>query len=334
MDIAPLPFGVLLVNLGTPEKPDVKHIRQFLREFLSDPRVIDLPRPIWWPILNLFILPYRPYKIKHMYEQIWTENGSPLREISLQQQALLSEKLADFYHRNIPVELGMNYGTPSLREGLLNLRHRGIKRVIVLPLYPQFSATTTAAVFDKIAMLLRKCPNLPDIRIINHYHDNPTYIFAIAESIRNFRAIHGKADKLIFSFHGIPKRYVDRGDPYFDQCHETARLIAQNLSLKAEDWLLTFQSRLGRAEWLKPYTLEAIKELGQEGVRHIQVVCPGFAADCLETLEEISVQNRDTFIAAGGEKFGYIPALNVEPAHLNLLATLVKNEAAGWGRPA
>lgn len=327
---ATIPFGVLLVNLGTPDEPDAKHIRRFLREFLSDPRVIDLPRPIWAVILNAFILPFRPHKIKHAYQQIWTEHGSPLRHISQQQQVMLAEKLGDFYRENVPIEIGMSYGSPSIRDGLLNLRRQGVKKVVVLPLYPQFSATTTGAVFDKIATLLKKCPCLPELRMVNNYYDNKTYIFSVAESIRHYRAKHGMPEKLIFSFHGIPQRYADNGDPYAEQCHETARLIAQNLSLKPSEWMLTFQSRLGPAAWLKPYTLETLQMLPHDGVSNVHVVCPGFSVDCLETLEEIAIQNRDAFIAAGGEKFGYIPALNVDEGHIQLMATLIERQALGW----
>lgn len=287
---------------------------------------------MWQVILNGFILPFRPRKVQHAYQQIWTENGSPLRYYAQLQRDLLSEKLSQFYHQTIPVEIGMNYGEPSIKEGLLRLRHQDVKRIVILPLYPQFSATTTAAVFDKVAKLLAKCPCLPEIRMVNHYYDHKAYIFAIAESIRNYRAEHGMAEKLIFSFHGIPQRYADNGDPYARQCHETARLIAQNLNLKPADWLLTFQSRLGPAAWVKPYTMETLQTLPHEGIRHVDVVCPGFSVDCLETLEEIAIQNRDAFIAEGGKKFGYIPALNADEGHIKLLATLVESQAQGWLR--
>jgi len=323
-------FGVLLVNLGTPEKPDAKHIRQFLREFLSDPRVIDLPRPLWSMILNGFILPFRPHKIKHAYQKIWTNSGSPLRYITLEQQAMLKHKLNEFYDAQIPVEIGMTYGQPTLREGLLKLRQHQVTKVIILPLYPQYSATTTASIFDKVAELLKKCPCLPEIRMVNHYYANPTYIAAVAQSIQAYQLSHGKPEQLIFSFHGIPQRYANKGDPYPLQCHETARLIAQELNLEQDEWKITFQSRLGRAEWLKPYTDKTLAALAQQGVKNVQVSCPGFAVDCLETLEEIALQNRDTFFTNGGEKYAYIPALNAERSHIELLAQLIQNQAQSW----
>jgi protoporphyrin/coproporphyrin ferrochelatase len=291
--------GILITNLGTPEAPTPSAIRGYLRQFLSDPRVVEIPRAIWLPILYTFILPLRPFRTAKLYEKIWTPSGSPLRVISEKQAVGLSELL------RLPVALGMRYGTPSIKSALESLRDKS--RIIVLPLYPQYCGATTGSTFDAIAKVLSTWRNVPELHFINHYFDDPAYIQALADSIRT----HRKGQKLLFSFHGIPQRSVDLGDPYVDQCHSTARLVAANLGLAQDAWQIVFQSRFGRAEWVKPYFVEVMKSLAGTTV---DVICPGFAADCLETLEEIALHSLN---------INYIPALNDSPAHLHALAKLL-----------
>ncbi len=323
-------LGILLVNLGTPEAPTAKSIRQFLREFLSDPRVIDFPKLLWWFILNLFILPFRPRRIVPLYKSIWTEQGSPLRFITQQQADLLANELAATFKQKIPVAVGMTYGTPSLRQGLLELKQAEVNKVIILPLFPQYSATTTASVYDKIAAALKKCPCLPEIRMIRDYHAHPAYIQAVSQSIQQYWQAQGKADKLVFSFHGIPLRYADKGDPYPKQCQQTARLVAEKLGLQEDEWITTYQSRLGPAQWLTPYTLETLQQLPKKGTESIQVLSPGFAADCLETLEELDKENRHAFLQAGGKQFAYIPALNANVEHIAMMKELIIANTQDW----
>ncbi len=323
--------GVLLVNLGTPDAPDRASVRRYLKEFLWDPRVVELARPIWWLVLNGIILNTRPGRSAAAYQKVWTDQGSPLMVISKAQRDALAHALAG---RDIPVVLAMRYGNPSISSGLEALRAGGVRRILVLPLYPQYSATTTASIFDAVTEQLRRWRWLPELRFINHYHDRPAYIAALADSVRKHQAEHGVAEKLLLSFHGIPEEYFHQGDPYFCECQKTGRLLAESLGLKAEQWQLSFQSRLGPKQWLQPYTDHTLKALGAGGTRSVQVICPGFAADCLETLEEIAMENREVFIEAGGERYEYIPCLNDKPAHIAMLAGLVEQHTRGWGPTA
>jgi len=294
--------------------------------------VVELARPLWWLLLNLVILNTRPRRSAHAYAQVWTEAGSPLLTISRRQHAALQAALREQYGPAVRVALAMRYGNPSIAAGLEELRRAGARRLLVLPLYPQYSATTTASVFDAVTQVLRSWRWIPETRFINHYHDHPDYIAALADSVRAYQAQHGAPDCLVMSFHGIPEDYFRAGDPYYCECHTTARLLAAALDLPAGRWQLTFQSRVGPKRWLKPYTDRTLQALGKQGTGHVQVICPGFSVDCLETLEEISLQNRDLFLGAGGRQFGYIPCLNADPAHIALLARLVAEHGAGWAQ--
>lgn len=321
--------GVLMVNLGTPESPDRAAVRRYLREFLWDPRVVEMSRPLWWLVLNGIVLNTRPARSAHAYASIWRNDGSPLLVVSRAQQQALAARLASSTPP-VHVALAMRYGNPSIAEGLDELARAGARRLLVLPMYPQYSATTTASVFDAVTAELRRWRWVPELRFVNQYHDHPAYIDALAASVRAFRAEHGTAELLLMSFHGIPREYFDAGDPYHCHCRKTARLLAEALGLDEADYRVSFQSRLGPREWLKPYTDESLKSLPGEGVRRVQLICPGFSADCLETLEEIAMQNRDLFMAAGGEDFQYIPCLNDDPAHIDALADIVATHTRGW----
>ncbi|MEX0900868.1 MAG: ferrochelatase [Gammaproteobacteria bacterium] len=311
--------GVLLCNLGTPDAPTPRAVRRFLAEFLWDPRVVEIPRPIWWLILNGLILRTRPSEVAHKYRQIWTDAGSPLRAIGELQALGLQQAFDADTARKVRVELAMRYGEPSIARGLRALRDAGASRVLVLPLYPQYSASTTASVFDAVSDELRCWRRLPGLSIVRDYHDDPVYIAALASSVIEYRTANGSSELLMMSFHGVPERYLGNGDTYFAECQRTARLLADALELRDDDWAITFQSRFGREEWVKPYTDVTLKEWAHAGVRRVDVVCPGFAADCLETLEEIAIQNRQLFIDAGGDELKYIPALNDRPDHISLL---------------
>ena len=321
--------GILLANLGSPDAPTPAAVRRYLAEFLWDPRVVELPRPLWWLILHGVILRSRPARSAHKYQTIWTEEGSPLLAISRRQTEAVAAALQQRCPGPIRVALGMRYGNPSIASALAELREAGARRLLVLPLYPQYSAVTVASTFDALAAELRRWRWLPDLRLITHYHDDPAYLDALAASIRAARA-EQPGERLLFSFHGLPKRNLLAGDPYFCECHKTARLVAERLELEEDRWAVAFQSRFGRAEWVRPYTSELLRTWGREGLKSVDVVCPGFAADCLETLEEIAVENRETFLAAGGERYRYIPALNDAPAHIAVLVRLLLQHAAGW----
>lgn len=326
----PESLGVLLVNLGTPDAPTAAAVRRYLKQFLSDPRVVELPRLLWWLILNGFILRFRPARSARAYKEIWTEQGSPLLLLSQDIANGIQEQLANRLAGDVHVRLGMSYGQPSMASALDELHAQNARRIIVLPLYPQYSGTTTGSVFDDATGNLSRRRWVPELRFINHYHDSPGYIAALAASIRENRAQHGRGDRLLFSFHGVPRETLDQGDPYHCMCQKTARLVAGALELDAADWLISFQSRVGRAEWLRPYTDETIKELGKQGLRRLDVVCPGFAADCLETLEEIAMQNAELFSESGGGELHYIPCLNAREDHVAFLARLIEKHAAGW----
>lgn len=330
---APECTGVLLVNLGTPDRPDKVAVRRYLKEFLWDPRVVELPRPVWWLLLNLIILNTRPRRSAHAYAKVWTEEGSPLLVISQRQRAALESGLQAAHGPAIQVALAMRYGKPSISAGLEELRRAGARRLLVLPLYPQYSATTTASIFDAVTRELRSWRWLPEVRFINHYHDHQGYITALARSVTAYWSEHERPDRLVMSFHGIPEAYFRAGDPYYCECQKTGRLLAEALGLEAEQWILTFQSRLGPKQWLKPYTDRTLRTLARDGVQSVHVICPGFSADCLETLEEINLQDRDIFLEAGGRHFGYIPCLNDEPAHMEALCELVGVHLGGWSLP-
>jgi ferrochelatase len=321
--------GILLVNLGTPDAPTPQALRRYLAEFLWDPRVVEIPRPLWWLILHGVILRVRPSKSAHKYQTIWTAEGSPLLVISRRQAAALAETLAKRCPGPVRVALGMRYGHPSIAAALAELREAGAQRLLVLPLYPQYSAATTASTFDAIAAELRTWRWLPELRFITQYHDDPAYLDALAAHLRAARA-EQPGERLLFSFHGLPQRNLLAGDPYHCQCHKTARLVAERLKLGPEQWGVAFQSRFGRAEWLQPYTSVLLTDWAKAGVKSVDVACPGFAADCLETLEEIALENRQTFLNAGGERYRYLPALNDAPEHIAALAELVERHTAGW----
>jgi ferrochelatase len=312
--------GVLLANLGTPDSPERKPVGRFLKEFLSDPRVVDLPRFLWLPLLYLVIVPVRSGRSAAAYRKIWWPEGSPLLVLTQR----LAEGLSKALDGGYAVEIGMRYGEPSIRSGLQKLREAGVAELVTVPLYPQFSHTTTSSIYDAVDAALEAMDWNPPHRRIMDYHVDEEWTCAIAQSIWAFREEHGAADKLLFSLHGIPERYVRQGDPYRDQCEAGVRAVVEKLGLQDDQWLLTFQSRVGREPWLQPYTDKTLEALGESGVKTVQVVCPGFAVDCLETLEEIAMENREGFEEAGGESLTYIPALNDSAEHVRVMKHLVE----------
>lgn len=319
--------AVLLVNLGTPDAPTPAAVRRYLREFLSDPRVVEQPRWLWLPILYGIILPLRSRRSAHAYSTVWTDQGSPL--------AQLSQALTDAVRTHLPdqveVALAMRYGQPSIRDVLRRLDHDGrLQRLLVLPLYPQYSATTTASVFDAVTRELATWRRIPALRFVDDYWSLPDWQVAVADSVQRHWQAHGRGDHLLFSFHGIPQRYVEAGDPYLMQCRGSAEAIAARLGLAPDAWTMSFQSRVGREPWLQPYTDERIPSLAAGGVRRLDVVCPGFSVDCLETLEEVAMQYRDLFVASGGARLDYIPALNADDSHAAALAGLVRSWCQDW----
>ncbi|NIV75670.1 MAG: ferrochelatase [Gammaproteobacteria bacterium] len=322
--------GVLVTNLGTPDAPTTAALRRYLAEFLSDPRVVEAPRLLWWLVLHGVILRIRPRRSAEAYRRVWDQEGSPLKRIAERQTAALHARLQRSYGDPVHVVLGMRYGEPSLARALETLREANVERLLVLPLYPQYSATSTASTFDALTDVLRRWRRLPELRFVTHYHDHPGYVAALAASIREAWEAEGIPERLLFSFHGIPQRYFRAGDPYFCHCQKTARLVAERLDLPPARWTVAFQSRFGREPWLEPYTDHLLREWGEQGVRRVAVVCPGFSADCLETLEEIAMLNRDVFLAAGGESFHYIPALNERADHMEALAELILERTQDW----
>jgi ferrochelatase len=326
--------GVLLVNLGTPAAPTPGAVRRFLREFLSDPRVVEIPRLPWFLILNLFILPFRPAKVAKKYASIWKPDGSPLRIYHLRQAQLLRGYLGERMKRNVHVAGAMRYGKPSIAEGLAELKSKGCDRFLVMPMYPQYSASTTASVEDVLGRELPKWRPGSGICFVKDFHDHPAYIKAIARNVNDYWLKHGRPDKLLISFHGLPQRSVDQGDPYQGQCLASARAIATELGWNDARTLVTFQSRFGAQEWLKPYTGETLARLGREATGRVDVICPGFAADCLETLEEIAIEGRDTFRKAGGKEFHYIPTTNDLPAWMTALTLIAAENLDAWARRA
>ena len=318
--------AVLLVNLGTPDAPTPAAVRRYLAEFLADPRVIEYPRWLWLPILYGAILPLRSRRSAHAYAQVWSDRGSPLLVHSQALAAGLAAALAP-----VEVALAMRYGSPSIAQVLRRLDHDGgLRRLLVLPLYPQYSATTTASVFDAVGAELAGWRWQPELRTIADYHDDGGWLDAVAASIRRHWDLHGRGERLLFSFHGVPRRYLLAGDPYHCHCLRGAREVAARLGLEAAEWQLSFQSRVGREEWLRPYTDDTVRRLAAEGVRRLDVVSPGFAVDCLETLEEIAQQNEGFFRAAGGERLSYVPCLNASDGHVQALAALLRRHGAGW----
>lgn len=309
--------GILLANLGTPDAPTPEAVKRYLRQFLSDQRVVDTSRLLWWPLLRGVILPLRAPRVAKLYQSIWMEDGSPLMVYSKAQQQTLAQRLP-----NTPVALGMSYGSPSLECAVDELLASGVEHIVVLPLYPQYSCSTVAAVWDELARILARKRSIPGVSFIRDYADDSAYIDALAKSARDSFAKHGEPDLLLLSYHGIPQRYADEGDDYPQRCRDTTRELVSALGLPPEKVMMTFQSRFGREPWLTPYTDETLKMLAEKGTRHIQVMCPGFAADCLETLEEIAVQNREIFLEAGGQQYEYIPALNAAPEHIEMMVKL------------
>ena len=323
-------IAVLLVNLGTPDEPTAPAVRRYLKQFLSDPRVIEIPKFLWAIILNLFVLPSRPKRVAEAYASIW-DGDSPMRNILNQQVAMLDTRLAEQVAPfRVSVHSAMSYGNPGLPDVMDKLRSEGVDHFVMLPVFPQYSATSTGAVYDAITKWSLKQRNLPNITIVKDYFAHPLYIKALADSIRRFQAVHGKPDKLMFSFHGIPQPYMDKGDPYPRRCKCTAAQVAQALGLKDDEWIISFQSRFGKQEWVKPYTDVILDEWAKSGVKSVQILSPAFSADCLETLEELAIENRENFLHAGGQEYHYIPALNADEAHIDLLEAMSAPLVKGW----
>ena len=322
--------GILLTNLGTPQAPEKKALRTYLKQFLSDPRVVEVPRLLWWLILNGVILNIRPARSAAAYSTVWTERGSPLLFHTRDQSEAMQQRMTALAGDKVIVDFAMRYGEPAIPDVLQSMLTRGVRKLLVLPLYPQYSGATGGSTFDAIAQDFTRRRWLPELRFVSHYHDHPAYIAALADSIRAFRAEHGTADKLMFSYHGEPQKYLDKGDPYHCECLKTSRLVAEALGLDKEEYFSAFQSRFGREEWLKPYTDETLKAFPEQGVKSVQVICPGFSADCLETLEEIAVENRDYFLEAGGQRFEYIPCLNATDGHIDALQAIAGDHLGNW----
>lgn len=323
-------FGVILVNLGTPAEPTTKAVRDYLREFLSDIRVVDAPRWFWWLALHGFILRFRPKRLAKLYQAIWTEQGSPLLKFSRALTKAVAANLKQKSGMDIPVELAMVYGKPSFTEASKRFREKGIKKLLVVPLYPQYSATTTAAAFDAFAKQIAQCPDMPELMWVRNYYDDPRFIGALASSVTAHQTEHGKPEMLVMSFHGIPERYETQGDPYPTECRKTATALAKKLGLEEHQWVATFQSRFGREEWVKPYTDHTVTTLAEKGIKEIAIISPAFAVDCLETLEEIKDQVKATYLEAGGSKFHYIPCLNDSPEHVEFFSDLIIEKSNAW----
>ncbi|WP_237248703.1 ferrochelatase [Sideroxyarcus emersonii] len=326
----PQKTGILLVNLGTPDAPTPQAVRSYLKEFLSDPRVVEIPRPIWWLILNGIILNTRPRKSAAKYATVWMKEGSPLRVHTEKQAALLQGYLGQRTQAPLVVEFAMRYGNPSIPSVLDKLKRQNCQRILVVPMYPQYAASTTATANDVVFDALKLMRNAPALRTIRNFHDRPGYINALAGNINAYWMKHGRPEKLLMSFHGLPQFTLDKGDPYHCECHKTGRLLAQELGLTPEQYAISFQSRFGKAEWLKPYTTATLKEWGASKIRRVDVVCPGFVADCLETLEEIALEGKEDFLHAGGGEYHYIPCLNESDAWMRALTELVMDNLQGW----
>ena len=322
--------GILLINLGTPSAPTADAVRPYLKEFLSDPRVVEISRPLWWLILNGIVLRTRPAQSAAKYALIWTKDGSPLAVHTAKQATLLKGYLGERIKTPHVVAWAMRYGEPSVEKALLGLREQGCDRILILPLYPQYAASTTASAFDAVFDVMKKMRNAPAVRLVRHYHDHSAYIAALAKSINEYWMTNGRPDKLLMSFHGVPRYALDRGDPYHCECHKTAWLLAEELGLAPERYQVSFQSRFGRTEWLKPYTMQTVKDLGKRKTGRLDVVCPGFVSDCLETLEEIAIENKSAYVKAGGGEFHYIPCLNERHEWIQALARIAAENLQGW----
>jgi len=325
----PARTAVLYCNLGTPDAPTAPALRRYLAEFLGDSRVVEIPKPIWWLILHGIILRVRPAKSAAKYASVWTPEGSPLMVWTRKQATLLQGHLGELGHR-VEVRHAMTYGNPSVAQEMDKLKAEGFTRVLVLPAYPQYSGTTTAALFDQFYRWASRTRYVPELRFVNHYHDDPGYIAALAATVRKHWQANGQPDKLVMSFHGVPERTLHLGDPYHCECHKTGRLLAQALGLAKDKYVVTFQSRFGKAKWLEPYTEPTLIALAQAGTKKVDVICPGFTGDCLETLEEISMEAREAFLHAGGTTFSYIPCLNDSPDFIRALAQLTQAHLGGW----
>ena len=321
--------GVLLCNLGTPDQATPAAVRRYLAQFLSDPRVVEIPRLLWWPILHGVILRVRPARSARKYASIWTPNGSPLKVWTEKQAQMLRGYLGQRGHP-VLVRHAMRYGQPSIASGLDDLKAEGADRILVLPLYPQYAASTTASVGDDVASWMKTVRNVPELRFVKHYHDDAGYIGALAKRLDDHWMMHGRPDKLVLSFHGVPHRTLELGDPYHCECLKTGRLLGERLKLRDDAMVVTFQSRFGKAEWLKPYTEPTLVALAQKGIGCVDVMCPGFAADCLETLEEIDQEARAAFLGAGGKEFRYVPCLNDQHEGIAALAALAVRHMQGW----
>lgn len=318
--------AVLLINLGTPDAPTPHAVRRYLRQFLSDPRVVEIPRALWLPLLYGVVLTTRPRQSARKYASIWTADGSPLRVHTEKQARLLGQRLGP----RVRVEFAMRYGEPSIPGTLERLRSEGTDRVLLFPLYPQYAASTTASALDHAADFLRETRNVPEVRLVKAFHDHPAYVGAIAGLVGEHWRESGRPARLLMSFHGLPQYTVARGDPYSEQCLETARLVAARLGLAKGEWRATFQSRFGRTEWLQPYTAATLAEYGRQGIDRVDVVCPGFVADCLETLEEMGIEGRETFLGAGGREFHLLPCLNERADWIDALAAIARQHLSGW----
>lgn len=324
-------FGILLTNVGTPDAPTPAALRPYLKQFLSDHRVVDYPRWFWLPLLHGVILNTRPRRSAKLYERVWTDEGSPLLLIMKQQAEGLRIRLKESLGVEVPVEIGLRYGNPSIAGALRKMRDSGVQRMLVFPLFPQYSATTTATSFDAVFEEVQGWGRMPELRTINQYGDDDGYLNAVADSIRAYWKEHAQPEKLLFSFHGIPQRYArEKGDPYPEECRRTAVQVAERLGLKEEEWSIAFQSRFGPEEWLKPYTDEQLEEWGHAGIKSVHVLAAGFSADCLETVDELGLEARETFEEAGGKEFHYIPALNARPEHLDALTSIALTHLKGW----
>lgn len=315
--------GILLCNLGTPDAPRPAELRRYLKEFLSDPRVVEIPRLLWWMILNLIILRIRPRRSAKLYQSVWTEAGSPLMLYSQGQVKAVKQRLAEKYG-DIPVVLGMRYGNPSMASAIKQLTDQNVRDIIVLPLYPQYAGATTGSTFDAIAKTFTKLRWVPELQFINGYHKSEGYLDALCTTIKRHIEQHGQPDKFVFSYHGTPERYLKNGDPYHCFCHQTTRLVREKLGFDEGQVMTTFQSRFGREPWLQPYTDKTLEQLPEDGVKHVAVICPGFSSDCLETIEEINMEARESFIESGGDQFHYIPCLNDDPVHIDALVSILE----------
>ncbi len=326
----PVKTGILLINLGTPDAPTAQAVRPYLKEFLSDPRVIEIPMAMWWPILNGVVLNTRPKKSAAKYASVWLPEGSPLRVHTERQTVLLQGFLGERTKAPFAVDYAMRYGNPSIPSVLRKLKEQNCRRILIVPMYPQYAASSTATAFDVVFSELQQMRNAPALRTIASFHDHTGYIKALANNINEYWMKNGRPEKLVMSFHGLPRYTLDKGDPYHCECHKTGRLLAQQLGLQPDQYFLSFQSRFGKAEWLQPYTTATLKKLGKQKTKRVDVVCPGFVADCLETLEEIAMEGKEDFQHAGGGEYHYIPCLNERNDWMHALTDLVMDNLQGW----